>query len=129
MSKHPDDITHWRVRVTYEWDVELLGEPYETEWGEDTDILDHCHSETAAEMVATYRRCQAEGVACDMVLIRETGSEAKGVITRLWAYVDLDDMELADFFSDGLFDTGYRVPEKQLAEFAQAVADNPHKQA
>jgi hypothetical protein len=52
-----------------------------------------------------------------MVLIRETSSEAEGMITRLWAYVDTDDMTLPEFFSDGLHDTGYRVPKKQRAEF------------
>ena len=118
MPRHPDDI----VRVTYEWDVELLGEPFTTEDGEeDVDILDHCHSETAAEMVASYLRDRATGQAGRMVLIRETSSEAEGLISRLWAYVDPDDMALADFFSDGVFDTGYRVPKKQRAEFNRCI--------
>jgi hypothetical protein len=114
MPRHPDDV----VRVSYEWDVELLDEPFTTEDGEeDVDILDHCHSETAAEMVATFCRDRAAGQSGRMVLIRETSSEAEGMITRLWAYVDTDDMTLPEFFSDGLHDTGYRVPKKQRAEF------------
>lgn len=73
-------------KTVYEWDVEILCEPYKHDDGVVTiDIADHYHCdrlEDAVHYVEELAHCR-----CCVVLIKDVGNEIDGVLDRDWFYV------------------------------------------
>ena len=94
-----------RSRTSYEWGVELVID--------DEDIEDTFHFDSFAEAKQEAEKPR-EGYRSVIVLIREQGSEDRGVEDRQWAYFE-DDGTLPEEF-----DGGNRVPKRFHQEVAKA---------
>jgi hypothetical protein len=97
------------VRVHYEWDLET--------WDE-TDCLDHHHADKLRDLPLPSSKFEK------LVLVRDTGDEASGLVDRMWAYVDESGM-LPKHFSmpgpDGDYETDVLVPQRFHREIAREM--------
>ena len=100
------------IRVAYEWDIE--------QWERD-ECASHDHSETLIGEHAVLARAggvdrdEDSGDSLQLVLVRDTYTEAEGVLDREWAYIV--DGVLPEYFSDAYGKRGARVPRKLRREF------------
>ena len=96
-----------RSRTSYEWGVELVIDDEH----EDIDAPLYFDSFAEAKQEAEKPR---EGYRNEIVLIRDQGSEDRGVEDRQWAYLE-DDGTLPEEF-----DGGNRVPKRFHQDVAKA---------
>ena len=95
-----------RSRTSYEWGVELVIDD------EHEDIDDTFYFDSFAEAKREAEKPR-EGYRSVIVLIRDQGSEDRGVENRQWAYLE-DDGTLPEEF-----DGGNRVPKRFHQEVAK----------
>src|SRR5688572_7031494 len=101
----------------YEWDAELTateGHP-DCEAG---DVLDHNHRDTLAEAMAV-KATDPSTTTC-LVLVRDVGNEADGLMDRSWAYLQPDG-KLPEAFSYSNGALGAVVPKRFHAEVARTT--------
>jgi len=91
--------------TVYEWDYETVNS--------DGDIEDHNHADKLSQF-------KTSDITDSLVLIRDLGSEASGLIDRMWAYVK--DGKLPEYFSDAIGLTGYKVPQRFHVELAKYLS-------
>ena len=96
-----------RSRTSYEWGVEFVIDD------EHEDIDDTFYFDSFAEAKREAEK-PCEGYRNVIVLIRDQGSEDRGVVDRQWAYLE-DDGTLPEEF-----DGGNRVPKRFHQEVAKA---------
>jgi hypothetical protein len=89
--------------IAYEWDVEEV-DAHE-------DIVDHNFCDSLKPLLEHYGSAITAGNGTfRLVLVRDVGNDVDGLIDRHWAYVR--NGKLPQFFSDGIADTGHRVPAR-----------------
>jgi hypothetical protein len=106
----------FRSHVSYEWRIEEVDIDSE-------DIADGYSFNTADEAVADFRQRPPDGRRFELVLVRNRGNDAEGLVDRQWAYVG-DDGQLPKEFGGGA-----KVPaayHRALAKAVAALAPPPH---
>lgn len=100
-------------RVNYEWDMEELDREMVDAGSDDPDIIDHDHRDKLSELGLPsdqYRR---------LVLVRDEGNAAEGIVDRLWAYVDESRMLPRNFSNSEGKETMVAVPQRFHREIAR----------
>lgn len=92
------------IKVWYEWD----SEQYEPK-RKNPQIVDHLFQDKLADLAAPTKDEK-------LVLVRHTGNDLEGELSREWAYVDHTTWELPDSFKDSGDSEGAKVPVKFQAE-------------
>ena len=106
------------METIYEWDIETVDEH--------GDIQDHHHHDTLFSLLTTLRRWEStDGERYEVVLVRDVGSDAKGIVDRQWRYpFDLSSrLPNEGYKFDDLDGGGVRVPKKYVAEFAKYASE------
>jgi len=106
----------FRSSVSYEWGIEEVDIDSE-------DIGDSWECGTAADAVARFRGQPPEGCRYELVLVRNRGTDAEGLVDRQWAYVGDDGQLPKEFGGGALVPAAYH---RALAKAVAALAPPPH---
>jgi hypothetical protein len=99
-----------RTKTVYEWDFEVTDK-----YG---DVIDHNHMDHLPVKTNLTGEKNNKG---DLVLIRDSGTDADGLQDRQWAYTEHDDAGYLQLPSH--FDGGYKVPSRYHTELKRWQGD------
>lgn len=106
------------MTVYYEWDCEEVSDIDQEGYAKD-DVIQHNHSPTYKEALATSRMTPPEGSRWDIVLVRDDDNTRTG--DRTWAYMhDGENGTLPEYFCDANGADARKVPKRFFEEVARA---------